>query len=50
MDGLINFYVAIAIFAAYSLPFIVVAWVMESWWKRLPLYKRHSIMRKIGGK
>ena len=50
MDGLIDFYVAIAIFAGYAIPFVIAAWVFESWWLNLPTYKRRNILRKIGVK
>lgn len=48
MDGLIDFYVAIAIFAGYAIPFVIVGWVLESWWLNLPTYKRRNILRKMG--
>jgi len=50
MNGLVDFYVAIAIFAGYALPFIIVGWVLESWWLDLPGHKRRNILRKIGVK
>lgn len=50
MDGLLDFYAAIAICSAYAIPFLLVAWAVESWWVSLPYHKRRNIIRKIGGK
>jgi hypothetical protein len=50
MDGLLDFYAAIAIFAGYALPFLVVAWALESWWMGLPRYQQRRILRKMGVK
>lgn len=50
MDGILDFYTAIAIFAAYAFPFLVVAWALENWWMRLSYFKRRNVLRKLGGK
>jgi hypothetical protein len=50
MNGILDFYMAIAIFAAYTFPLLVVAWALETWWMRLPRYKRNRILRKMGVK
>lgn len=50
MNDLLDFCLALAIFAGYSLPLILVAWVLEIWWMGLPCYQQRRILRKMGVK